>query len=121
MGVIYSIESCIYNHAKLTKCCNYDQIATGGCKAKGGSVVKSIYYTDYYFVSNDFHSHFWGAGFIWSPVVRYIIGKRQTVSSLSIVYAGNFESLESAQNSPRYSFSQADICSPRPRESFIER
>lgn len=39
------------------KCCKYEQVAIGSCKAKGGSVVKPINYADYYFLWNSYYSH----------------------------------------------------------------
>lgn len=53
-----------------------------------------------------------GAGFIGSAVIRHII-KNTTDSVINLdklTYAGNLQSLESIDNSERYSFEQVDIC-----------
>lgn len=53
-----------------------------------------------------------GAGFIGSAVIRHII-KNTTNSVINLdklTYAGNLQSLESIDNSERYSFEQVDIC-----------
>lgn len=53
-----------------------------------------------------------GAGFIGSAVVRHIINETQdsVINVDKLTYAGNLESLESVENSPRYHFEQVDIC-----------
>lgn len=53
-----------------------------------------------------------GAGFIGSAVVRYIINSNQdeVLNIDKLTYAGNLESLQSIQDSSRYSFQQIDIC-----------
>lgn len=53
-----------------------------------------------------------GAGFIGSAVVRYIINSTQdeVLNIDKLTYAGNLESLQSIQDSSRYSFQQIDIC-----------
>ena len=53
-----------------------------------------------------------GAGFIGSAVVRHIINDTQdsVINVDKLTYAGNLESLESVENSPRYAFEQVDIC-----------
>lgn len=53
-----------------------------------------------------------GAGFIGSAVVRYIINSTQdeVLNIDKLTYAGNLESLQSVQDSSRYSFQQIDIC-----------
>ncbi|MDN3652645.1 dTDP-glucose 4,6-dehydratase [Thalassotalea ponticola] len=53
-----------------------------------------------------------GAGFIGSAVIRHII--HHTNDSVlnvdKLTYAGNLESLADVEDSPRYTFSQTDIC-----------
>ena len=53
-----------------------------------------------------------GAGFIGSAVVRHIINDTQdsVVNVDKLTYAGNLESLQAVENSPRYAFEQVDIC-----------
>lgn len=53
-----------------------------------------------------------GAGFIGSAVIRHIIENTQdhVVNVDKLTYAGNLESLGSAQQDPRYAFEQVDIC-----------
>jgi dTDP-glucose 4,6-dehydratase len=53
-----------------------------------------------------------GAGFIGSAVCRHIIGEtaHSVVNVDKLTYAGNLDSLRSIENSPRYTFVQADIC-----------
>jgi len=53
-----------------------------------------------------------GAGFIGSAVIRHIIENTQdhVVNVDKLTYAGNLESLCSAQQDPRYAFEQVDIC-----------
>jgi dTDP-glucose 4,6-dehydratase len=53
-----------------------------------------------------------GAGFIGSAVVRHLIDNTDhIVANLDkLTYAGNLESLQSVDGSPRYSFYHADIC-----------
>lgn len=53
-----------------------------------------------------------GAGFIGSAVVRHIINETQdsVINVDKLTYAGNLESLENVENSPRYHFEQVDIC-----------
>lgn len=57
MSIIHSIKSYVYNLTVTMKCCKYEQVAIGSCKAKGGSVVKPINYADYYFLWNSYYSH----------------------------------------------------------------
>ncbi|MGE4285584.1 MAG: dTDP-glucose 4,6-dehydratase [Phycisphaerae bacterium] len=53
-----------------------------------------------------------GAGFIGSALIRYLISETQhAVLNLDkLTYAGNLTSLKEVEDSPRYSFVQADIC-----------
>jgi len=53
-----------------------------------------------------------GAGFIGSALCRHLINDTDaTVLNVDkLTYAGNLQSLVSIDNSPRYSFSQTDIC-----------
>jgi len=53
-----------------------------------------------------------GAGFIGSAVVRYLIQKTQhsVVNVDKLTYAGNLDSIYDVESSPRYNFSQTDIC-----------
>lgn len=53
-----------------------------------------------------------GAGFIGSAVVRHVIEHTddEVFNVDKLTYAGNLESLLSVENSPRYTFLQADIC-----------
>lgn len=53
-----------------------------------------------------------GAGFIGSAVVRHIINhtEHRVLNVDKLTYAGNLESLKSVSDSPKYQFSQTDIC-----------
>lgn len=53
-----------------------------------------------------------GAGFIGSAVIRYLVEHaRDEVANVDkLTYAGNLESLGTVEDSPRYTFYQADIC-----------
>ena len=53
-----------------------------------------------------------GAGFIGSALVRFLIDDTdcQVVNLDKLTYAGNLESLQRIESSPRYQFEQADIC-----------
>jgi len=53
-----------------------------------------------------------GAGFIGSAVVRYVINHTQdcVINVDKLTYAGNLESLQSIENSKRYTFEKVDIC-----------
>ncbi|WP_340149237.1 dTDP-glucose 4,6-dehydratase [uncultured Sneathiella sp.] len=53
-----------------------------------------------------------GAGFIGSALARDLInqGKEDVVIIDKLTYAGSLESLKPVSNSPRYHFSQTDIC-----------
>ena len=53
-----------------------------------------------------------GAGFIGSAVIRHLINNTgNTVLNVDkLTYAGNLESLANIADSPRYQFSQSDIC-----------
>ncbi len=53
-----------------------------------------------------------GAGFIGSAVIRHIIDNTEysIVNVDKLTYAGNLESLESIEDSARYTFEQVDIC-----------
>jgi dTDP-glucose 4,6-dehydratase len=53
-----------------------------------------------------------GAGFIGSAVVRHLINdtEHQVLNLDKLTYAGNLDSLKAIENSPRYQFSQTDIC-----------
>ncbi|WP_010583528.1 dTDP-glucose 4,6-dehydratase [Schlesneria paludicola] len=53
-----------------------------------------------------------GAGFIGSAVIRFLIRETEhTVVNIDkLTYAANLENLTSIEDSPRYSFYQADIC-----------
>lgn len=52
-----------------------------------------------------------GAGFIGSAVIRFLINEtdNKVVNIDKLTYAGNLESLESVENSPRYNFENLDI------------
>ena len=64
-----------------------------------------------------------GAGFIGSAVVRHIIENTQdsVVNVDKLTYAGNLESLESVENSPRYAFEQVDICDAKELARVFEQ
>lgn len=64
-----------------------------------------------------------GAGFIGSAVVRHIIENRQdsVVNVDKLTYAGNLESLESMENTPRYAFEQVDICDAKALARVFEQ
>jgi len=53
-----------------------------------------------------------GAGFIGSAVIRHLINdsSHEVLNLDKLTYAGNLESLSSADGSDRYQFVQADIC-----------
>jgi len=53
-----------------------------------------------------------GAGFIGSAVIRqYIKDTEHTIINVdALTYAGNLESLQAVENSPRYHFEHANIC-----------
>jgi dTDP-glucose 4,6-dehydratase len=53
-----------------------------------------------------------GAGFIGSAVIRHIIGDTDdsVINLDKLTYAGNLESLQGAEQSPRYAFERVDIC-----------
>jgi len=53
-----------------------------------------------------------GAGFIGSAVVRHLIDHTsfEVVNVDKLTYAGNLESLQDVNSSPRYHFEQIDIC-----------
>lgn len=53
-----------------------------------------------------------GAGFIGSAVIRYLINNTECsiINIDKLTYAGNFSTLESVANNPRYFFELADIC-----------
>ena len=53
-----------------------------------------------------------GAGFIGSAVIRHIISNTndEVLNIDKLTYAGNLESLEDIDQSPRYEFQQIDIC-----------
>ena len=53
-----------------------------------------------------------GAGFIGSAVIRHIVlnTKHEVVNVDKLTYAGNLESLESIEKTPRYAFEKVDIC-----------
>lgn len=53
-----------------------------------------------------------GAGFVGSALIRYLINEtpHQVLNVDKLTYAGNLESLASVSDSPRYRFSQTDIC-----------
>ena len=54
-----------------------------------------------------------GAGFIGSAVIRYIINSTDDLVCVidKLTYAGNMENLAPVENSPRFQFEKADICS----------
>ena len=56
-----------------------------------------------------------GAGFIGSAVIRHIINNtdHQIINIDKLTYAGNLESLQSIDDSKRYSFERIDICSSK--------
>ena len=53
-----------------------------------------------------------GAGFIGSNLIHHIINNTQhsVLNIDKLTYAGNLESLDSIENSPRYLFNKIDIC-----------
>lgn len=53
-----------------------------------------------------------GAGFIGSALIRFLINETDNtvVNYDKLTYAGNLESLTSAESSARYHFEQADVC-----------
>ena len=53
-----------------------------------------------------------GAGFIGSCLIRHIIGNTQyhVLNIDNLTYAGNLNSLQDCDQSPRYNFIKADIC-----------
>jgi dTDP-glucose 4,6-dehydratase len=53
-----------------------------------------------------------GAGFIGSALIRLLLNETDTqvVNVDKLTYAGNLESLPEAEDNPRYSFQQVDIC-----------
>lgn len=53
-----------------------------------------------------------GAGFIGSALIRHIIrhSSHNVLNLDKLTYAGNLDSLASVDDSPRYQFSQTDIC-----------
>jgi dTDP-glucose 4,6-dehydratase len=53
-----------------------------------------------------------GAGFIGSAVIRHIINHTndEVINLDKLTYAGNLDSLEEVEQSPRYTFIQEDIC-----------
>ena len=56
-----------------------------------------------------------GAGFIGSALCRYLV-KEKKIRILNVdklTYAGNLSSLKTIENSPLYSFEQADICNKK--------
>lgn len=55
-----------------------------------------------------------GAGFIGSALIRYIIHETnyKVINIDKLTYAGNLQSLESVNESPRYIFERVDICDP---------
>tara|TARA_Y100000768_G_C23984933_1_gene688193 strand:- start:2542 stop:3576 length:1035 start_codon:yes stop_codon:yes gene_type:complete len=62
-----------------------------------------------------------GAGFIGSALVRYIINNTEhTVFNIDkLTYAGNLKSLESINESSRYSFEKLDICNKNQLDKVI--
>ena len=63
-----------------------------------------------------------GAGFIGSALIRYLINEtdHHVLNLDKLTYAGNLESLASVDNSPRYQFSQIDICEQTAVEACFE-
>ncbi|MBT8072815.1 MAG: NAD-dependent epimerase/dehydratase family protein, partial [Xanthomonadales bacterium] len=53
-----------------------------------------------------------GAGFIGSALIRYLVDETEceVVNLDKLTYAGNLDSLQKVEASPRYQFAQADIC-----------
>ncbi|MDO4585855.1 MAG: dTDP-glucose 4,6-dehydratase [Planctomycetia bacterium] len=53
-----------------------------------------------------------GAGFIGSTVIRYVVNRLNwnVLNVDKLTYAGNLSTLKEVENSPLYSFLQADIC-----------
>ena len=62
-----------------------------------------------------------GAGFIGSAVIRHIINNtdHQIINIDKLTYAGNLESLQSIDDSKRYSFERIDICSSKDVSKII--
>lgn len=60
-----------------------------------------------------------GAGFIGSALVRYLISEteHEVLNFDKLTYAGNLKNIEEVSNSPRYSFTQGDICD----SGFVEK
>ncbi len=64
-----------------------------------------------------------GAGFIGSALCRYLVNekKAEVINLDKMTYAANSESLKEIEDSPLYTFEQADICDKdRLREIFTE-
>lgn len=62
-----------------------------------------------------------GAGFIGSAVVRLLINETEhnVLNVDKLTYAGNLESLNDIENSPRYRFARADICNRSEMETLF--
>ncbi len=65
-----------------------------------------------------------GAGFIGSNFILYMLHKHpeyRIVNVDKLTYAGNLENLEEAENNPRYSFHQGDICDRPLIEELLQK
>jgi len=61
-----------------------------------------------------------GAGFIGSAVIRHLIDDsfHDVLNLDKLTYAGNLESLTSADSTDRYQFGKADICDADSLKTF---
>jgi len=63
-----------------------------------------------------------GAGFIGSALIRHLIDstEHEVLNIDKLTYAGNLTSLKTVENSPRYTFCQADICNASKMAEVVE-
>ena len=64
-----------------------------------------------------------GAGFIGSNLIHQILeeSEHEVINLDKLTYAGNLASLETAQDNPRYSFEQIDLCDAAAVREVFER
>ena len=64
-----------------------------------------------------------GAGFIGSALIRYLVDETEceVVNLDKLTYAGNLDSLQKVETSPRYQFAQADICDREALDRLFEK
>ena len=64
-----------------------------------------------------------GAGFIGSALIRYLVDETEceVVNLDKLTYAGNLDSLQTVEASPRYQFVQADICDREALDRLFEK